>query len=204
VAERVGVRRTADQHAADNRDPTKPWAAARADLICRSSRLPGSHVAVVDAGAGDRERARGNPDSAAGNPGRGDAGGRHPTFQLKPARPSAALKDVLVAQNRVEPVSEVGIGPDAEVFTQAPVLSAVGTCMERSASEIVWKTSRARRRVLFVGGKRWRMVRRYLGNDVNLRDFGGTLGATAVQGPKDNNGVLCIGVSCVSSTAVSR
>jgi fumarylacetoacetate (FAA) hydrolase family protein len=47
---------------------------------------------------------------------------------IVPGSPQAAkVKDVLIAQGAWSQYLEVGIGPDAEIFTKAPVLAAVGT-----------------------------------------------------------------------------
>src|SRR5204862_473029 len=51
--------------------------------------------------------------------------------KLKPGSAEAArLKQVLIDQNAWSQYLEVGIGPDAEVFTKAPTLSSVGTGMD--------------------------------------------------------------------------
>ena len=48
--------------------------------------------------------------------------------KLKPgSKEATALKSALTARGAWSQYLEVGIGPDAEVFTKAPVLSAVGT-----------------------------------------------------------------------------
>ncbi|HAL38897.1 MAG TPA: fumarylacetoacetate hydrolase, partial [Polaromonas sp.] len=50
---------------------------------------------------------------------------------VKPGSPEAAkLKDVLIAQGVWSQYLEVGIGPDAEIFTKSQPLSAVGTGAE--------------------------------------------------------------------------
>ena len=54
------------------------------------------------------------------------------------------LKQVLIEQNAWSQYLEVGIGPDAEVFTKAPVLSSVGTGMDAGLHpEIDLEQSRA-------------------------------------------------------------
>ena len=59
--------------------------------------------------------------------------------ELRPGSPEAArLKQHLVAEGMWSQYLEVGIGPDAELFTKAPVLATVGTATEvgiRSDSE---------------------------------------------------------------------
>ena len=51
--------------------------------------------------------------------------------KLKPGSPEAArLKQVLIEQNAWSQYLEVGIGPDAEIFTKAQPMAAVGTLMD--------------------------------------------------------------------------
>ena len=77
------------------------------------------------------ERARGNPASAAAIRNEvlrlvGDD-----LSKLKPGSPEAMrLKEVLIEQGAWSQYLEVGIGPDAEVFTKAPTMSSVGTGMD--------------------------------------------------------------------------
>jgi fumarylacetoacetate (FAA) hydrolase family protein len=77
------------------------------------------------------ERARGNPDSATAIRAEVTRIVGTDLSRLKPGSAEAQhVKEVLVAQNAWSQYLEVGIGPDAEVFTKAPVLSAVGTCVD--------------------------------------------------------------------------
>ena len=47
---------------------------------------------------------------------------------LRPGSPEAMrLKQVLIEQNKWSQYLEVGIGPNAEIFTKAPILAAVGS-----------------------------------------------------------------------------
>ena len=74
------------------------------------------------------EKARGNPAAAATI--REEIGKLigDDLSKLKPGSPEAMkLKEVLIAQNSWSQYLEVGIGPDAEIFTKAPPMSAVGT-----------------------------------------------------------------------------
>ena len=50
---------------------------------------------------------------------------------VRPGSPEALrLKDVLIAQHAWSQYLEVGIGPDAEIFTKSQPMSAVGTGAE--------------------------------------------------------------------------
>lgn len=86
---------------------------------------------------------------------------------------------------------EVGIGEDAEIFTKAQPMSAVGTGAEigihpRSA----WNNPEPE--VVLVVAESGRIVGATLGNDVNLRDFEGR-SALLLGKAKDNNASCALG-----------
>ncbi|MGE8358780.1 fumarylacetoacetate hydrolase family protein [Pseudomonas sp.] len=86
---------------------------------------------------------------------------------------------------------EVGIGPDAEVFTKAPVLAAVGSGMDIGIHpKSAWNNPEPE--VVLVVSSRGQVVGATLGNDVNLRDFEGR-SALLLSKAKDNNGSCAIG-----------
>ena len=86
---------------------------------------------------------------------------------------------------------EVGIGPDAEIFTKCQPMASVGTgADDRAAPGLGVEQPRAGDRAR--GQRRRPDRRRHLGNDVNLRDFEGR-SALLLGKAKDNNGSCAIG-----------
>jgi len=104
---------------------------------------------------------------------------------------SARVKQVLMEQGVWSQYLEVGIGPDAEIFTKAPVLSAVGTGAQVGIHEES-KWSNPEPEVVLAVNSRGIAVGAALGNDVNLRDFEGR-SALLLGKAKDNNASCAIG-----------
>ena len=109
-----------------------------------------------------------------------------------PGSPEAQkLKETLIADGMWSQYLEVAIGPDAEVFTKAPPLSAVGWGeMIGVRSTSTWNNPEPEI-VLAVDGK-GKAVGATLGNDVNLRDYEGR-SALLLGEAKDNNASTAIG-----------
>ena len=104
---------------------------------------------------------------------------------------AARVKQVLIEQGVWSQYLEVGIGPDAEIFTKAPVLAAVGTGAEVGIhSDSAWNNPEPE--VVLAVNSRGAVVGAALGNDVNLRDFEGR-SALLLGKAKDNNASCAIG-----------
>jgi fumarylacetoacetate (FAA) hydrolase family protein len=114
---------------------------------------------------------------------------------LRDVRPGSAeaerVKRFLIVEGMWSQYLEVGIGPDPEIFTKAPVLSSVGLgaaigVLSRSA----WNNSEPELALAITSSGR--PVGAMLGNDVNLRDFEGR-SALLLTEAKDNNASCALG-----------
>ena len=112
--------------------------------------------------------------------------------QVRPGSPQAMqLKAVLIAQGLWSQYLEVGIGPDAEIFTKAAPMSSVGTGSDIGLHPAsTWNNPEPE--IVLAVDSRARIVGATLGNDVNLRDFEGR-SALLLGKAKDNNGSCAIG-----------
>jgi fumarylacetoacetate (FAA) hydrolase family protein len=111
---------------------------------------------------------------------------------VRPGSPEAAeVKRILLGEGLWSQYLEVGIGPDPEIFTKAPVLSAVGAGAEIGVlRRSTWNNPEPE--VVLVVSSTGRIGGVTLGNDVNLRDFEGR-SALLLTEAKDNNASCAIG-----------
>ncbi len=101
------------------------------------------------------------------------------------------VKAALLAKGWWSQYLEVGIGPDAEIFTKCPAMASVGTGSKIGVHPVSAWSNPEPEAVMVVNGK-GRIQGATLGNDVNLRDVEGR-SALLLGRAKDNNASAALG-----------
>jgi fumarylacetoacetate (FAA) hydrolase family protein len=174
----------------DGRDPALPWLLAPCDLQAIkaagvtfvSSML---ERVIEEQARGDASKAEAVRAAVVGVIGNN-------LSSVKPGSPEAdRLKAVLIEQGVWSQYLEVGIGPDAEIFTKSQPMSAVGTGEDVGLHpQSSWNNPEPE--VVLAVNSRGEVQGAALGNDVNLRDFEGR-SALLLGKAKDNNASCAIG-----------
>ena len=174
----------------ETRDQSKPWLLAPVDL--QALKAAGVTFATSMLERVIEERTRGNPAAAVEI--RATIGTLigDDLSKLRAGSPEAmALKKVLMEKGAWSQYLEVGIGPDAEIFTKSQIMASVGSGMEAGLNPVsTWNNPEPE--VVVVVSSTGHIVGATLGNDVNLRDVEGR-SALLLGKAKDNNASCAVG-----------
>ncbi|WP_149535577.1 fumarylacetoacetate hydrolase family protein [Siccirubricoccus phaeus] len=187
-------------------NPAKPWLLAPIDLqavkACGVTYVRSMLERVIeercrgDAARAEQVRAEvrgilsggGNAAGAGG----GSAAGGEDLSAVKPGSAEAMrLKSALVAKGWWSQYLEVGIGPDAEIFSKCPPMASVGPGAKIGVHPDSQWSNPEPEAVLAVNA-RGDILGAMLGNDVNLRDVEGR-SALLLGRAKDNNASCALG-----------
>ncbi|TGS82086.1 fumarylacetoacetate hydrolase [Mesorhizobium sp. M3A.F.Ca.ET.174.01.1.1] len=138
------------------------------------------------------EQARGSAEKADAI--RADIAGLigHDLSKLKPGSPEAMeIKAKLIERGAWSQYLEVGIGPDAEIFTKCQPMASVGFGADVGLHPVsTWNNPEPE--IAMIADSSGRIVGATLGNDVNLRDVEGR-SALLLGKAKDNNASAALG-----------
>jgi fumarylacetoacetate (FAA) hydrolase family protein len=179
-----------DNSKADGRDAALPWLLAPCDLqVVKAAGVTFASSlierVIEEQAGGDPSRAQGLRSEITSLLGDSLA-------NMRPGSEQAQALKVLLQQKKLwSQYLEVGIGPDAEIFTKAPVLAAVGHGQDIGIrADSAWNNPEPE--VVLAVNSRGGIVGAALGNDVNLRDIEGR-SALLLGKAKDNNASCAIG-----------
>ena len=172
------------------RDPGKPHFLSPIDL--QAVKASGVTFVVSLLERVIEEQARGNPEKADAI--RADIATLigHDLSKLKPGSPEAMeIKRKLIERGAWSQYLEVGIGPDAEIFTKCQPMASVGFGADVGLHPVsTWNNPEPE--IAVIAASSGRIVGAALGNDVNLRDVEGR-SALLLGKAKDNNASAALG-----------
>ncbi len=173
-----------------SRDPSKPYLLSPLDL--QAVKASGVTFVVSLLERVIEEQARGSSEKADGI--RADIAELigDDLSKLKPGSPEAmACKERLIARGVWSQYLEVGIGPDAEIFTKCQPMASVGFGADVGLHPVsTWNNPEPE--IVVIASSAGRIVGAAIGNDVNLRDVEGR-SALLLGKAKDNNASAAVG-----------
>ncbi|RVD60374.1 fumarylacetoacetate hydrolase, partial [Mesorhizobium sp. M8A.F.Ca.ET.023.02.2.1] len=172
------------------RDPAKPFLLSPVDL--QAIKASGVTFVVSLLERVIEEQARGSAEKADAI--RADIAGLigHDLSKLKPGSPEAMeIKAKLISRGAWSQYLEVGIGPDAEIFTKCQPMASVGFGADVGLHPVsTWNNPEPE--IAMIAASSSRIVGATIGNDVNLRDVEGR-SALLLGKAKDNNASASLG-----------